>query len=144
MTGTYTPTRPLMNGAELATFKVDEHGRDYTVSCDGDDDAEQAMREGWRILYCWGRDGWDLGAWPYVVIYVRDHVDQFELQQIVEGDHTAYRFPTKGERDAAVDYLFLWYTAEHEWSPITWNTRDLLEVEGGYEPDPKFRGPYRA
>lgn len=28
--------------------------------------------DGWRAVSAWGKDGWDLGDWPYVVVLFRD------------------------------------------------------------------------
>ena len=99
----------------------------------------------------WGRDGWNLGDWPYVMIYVREtsgrfephHPDgRFELMQIVEGDRTVYRFLTAADRDAATDYLFLWYAAGARWAPLGYEDRLRLDA-GELTVDEKFRGPYR-
>ena len=41
---------------------------------DGYDWIAQAESEGWRAVSGWGRDGWDLGDWPYVVYCFRERV----------------------------------------------------------------------
>lgn len=142
MTDSYSPTRPIMGSAELARHKATAHGRDYTVSDDGYDDMEAAAKQGWRTLSSWGHDGWDLGNWPYVSIQVRNRDGRFELQSICEGDHTLYAFDADGDRDAALDYLFLWHAADKDWAPLNWDQRAQLD-EGGFEVDAKFRGPCR-
>lgn len=103
-----------------------------------------ASRSGWRLLSCWGADGWDLGAWPYVSFQLAERPEppRFLLQQIVEGDHDRYAFETDGDRDAALDYLFLWHSAGKDWSPLTYEQRSALD-EGRIEVEPRFRGPYR-
>lgn len=72
---------------------------------DGYDVMEVAMGHGWRALPSWGRDGWDLGSWPLVVIYYRTRPGQFDLAEYVEGDVTTWRFPTSELRGEAIDRL---------------------------------------
>ena len=110
---------------------------------------EIAERQGWHVLANWGRDGWNLGEWPYVMIYIRNTLMappkygiQFEMQQVVEGDHDIYRFDNEDDRDAAIHYLFLWYAADKSWAPLKWEDREKLN-RGELEVDEKFRGPYR-
>lgn len=143
MTNTYTPTRPIMGRAELATFQLSSHGRDYSKSDDGYGDIEVADKAGWTPLYSWGADGWDLGDMPYVSFQVCERDGAFLLQTIVEGDHDLWSFPTRGDRDAAIDYLFLWYAAGKRWAPLTYEQREALDA-GGFEIDPQYRGPYRT
>jgi hypothetical protein len=144
-----TSTRPIMTAAELAEHRVNDHGRDYALSCDGYEDMGVAEQAGWHAVGNWGRDGWDLGSWPYVVLYARvtsgrfephDDAGRWELMQIVEGDHTEYRFLTEADRDAAMDYLFLWYAAAKHWAPLSEEDRARLDA-GTLEVDPKWRGP---
>jgi hypothetical protein len=49
------------------------------------------------------------------------------MQQIVEGDHTLYRFSSEEDRNAAIDYLFLWYAAEKSWAPLEYEDREKLD-----------------
>jgi hypothetical protein len=53
--------------------------------------------------------GWDLGDWPFVVIYHRRTPQGFDLAENVEGDVTCYRYPTRELRDAATDQLSFWH-----------------------------------
>lgn len=133
---TYKP----MTAAELAEHKTGEHGRDYTVSCDGYDDMEQAAAQGWHVLSNWGRDGWDLGDWPYVAISVRTVKGKWQVQQVCEGDHTMYEFASEADRDRAIDYLFLWYAADKFWAPLKWEDRERLD-RGELDVEYRFRGP---
>lgn len=141
-----------MTAAELAEHRTASHGRDLSRSDDGYDDMYLAHAEGWQPLATWGRDGWNLGNWPYVAIYVRDRAETPELQlrgakhelmQITEGDHTLYRFDHAKDRNAAIDYLFLWYSADKSWAPLTYEQRAQLDT-GELSVDGKFRGPYSA
>lgn len=140
--------RKIMTAAELREHRAGEHGRNCRRSSDGYDDMNLAEETGWHALSSWGRDGWNLGDWPYVVIYTRtsgypDTSDRvYELMQVCEGDHTEYRFDHEEDRSAALDYLFLWYAAGRDWAPLTWEQRTQLDA-GKLEVDEKFRGPYR-
>lgn len=141
-TDPYTPTRPLMTRDELATHKHESHSREFAIADDGYDDMALAEKRGWLTVSAWGRDGWDLGEWPYVAFYVRNHDGRFFMQTIVEGDHDIWAFDSQDDRHAAIDYLFLWYAAGKDWSPLTDTDRDALSA-GTYEvPDVKWRGPY--
>lgn len=84
---------------------------------DGYDRMERARPRGWAAIPSWGRDGWDLGSWPYVVISHRNTEDGYELAYNVEGDITVYRYPTAELRDRATDYLAFWHWkhAEEPW-----------------------------
>jgi hypothetical protein len=145
-----TTARPIMNAAELSKHQVQQYGRDYSESCDGYEDMEAEEGRGWHALANWGRDGWDLGTWPYVMIYVRTTSGRFEphdpggrheLMQIVEGDRTVYRFVTEADRNAAIDYLFLWYAADKHWAPITCDQREALDIGYPLAIGDKWRGP---
>lgn len=142
-----------MTAAELATFKTTSYGRNYNESCDGYGDMEAENKRGWHDIPAWGRDGWNLGEWPYVVIYHRttnpgtvtggklDRV--YELMSICEGDRDVYTFPTEADREAATDYLFLWYAAGKRWAPLDWDDREALDA-GDLTVDDKYRGPCRV
>ena len=144
--------REIMTAAGLREHKASEHGRDYRLSDDGYGDMAVALRRGWRDVSGWGRDGWNLGDWPYVMVYFREAGDKgslfvpgrrFELMTVCEGDHTMYAFESAEDRDAATDYLFLWYAAGERWAPLTWEQRAELDA-GTLVVDEKFRGPYRT
>jgi hypothetical protein len=135
--------RPPMTAAELGEHKVTAYGRDYSESDDGYGDMAAEEKRGWGVLPSWGRDGWNLGDWPYVVVYVRDRAgEQHELMVICEGDRTIYAFDMAMDRTAAIDYMFAWYAAGQRWAEWTWEDRERLDV-GHLEVDLKFRGPYR-
>ena len=159
-----------MTAAELRTFQVQEYGRDYAESDDGYSDMEAEEGRGWLAVANWGRDGWNLGTWPYVVMYVRNvtscgfcganltdgsgdgvnghwqnctsNAGRFGLMQIVEGDRTVWAFASQEDREAAIDYLFLWYAAGERWAPLTEGDRERLNV-GELEVPAEFRGPCR-
>jgi hypothetical protein len=76
---------------------------------DGYDCIRAAQQREWSVVSSWGLEGWDLGAWPLVVISHRRTARGFELAYYVEGDVTVYRYPTRELRDAATDCLALWH-----------------------------------
>lgn len=57
---------------------------------DGYDWMETLLGTGWVALPSWGSDGWDAGAWPYIIITVARYRDQagelFGYSTYVEGD----------------------------------------------------------
>jgi hypothetical protein len=76
---------------------------------DGYDRIELARLHAWHAIPSWGRDGWDLGSWPLVVIFHRRIDAGYELAYNVEGDITVYRYPTRELLDAATDGLAFWH-----------------------------------
>lgn len=157
---TYDPVRRVMAQIELQRHHVRNWGRNYSESDDGYSDMEAEERRGWHATAGWGRDGWDLGDWPYVMLYIRRHdstkcdpicvlagprgsdfCPAWELLVIVEGDRSHYAFGSSIDLRAAVDYLFLWHAAGQPWSPVTYENRSLLEA-GTLLVERRFRGPY--
>ena len=39
---------------------------------DGYDDMELAEKIGWHPISAWGKDGWNLGSWPLVIVFFRN------------------------------------------------------------------------
>src|SRR5690242_19666271 len=102
--------RPIMTRAELARHEVSQYGRDYSRSDDGYSDMEVAAEDGWQAVAGWGRNGWDLGNWPYVVISVRDRVEVFGFARPGQFyDATPERLAELCERDA--DFYEVTYEA---------------------------------
>ena len=161
-------TRAIMTASELRRHRVDSHGRDYNKSDDGWSDMEVAASEvpPWRAVSAWGRDGWDLGDWPYVVISVRETHDssqcdpictlagetgsdfcppnRYQMRQTVEGDTDVYAFSTAEDRDAAIDYLFVWYGIGRdydEWAVAGVTSREALDA-GALRVPAEFRGAF--
>jgi hypothetical protein len=81
---------------------------------EGYDRMNFARETGWKPISSWGRDGWDLGSWPYVIVY---HRGETELALDVEGDITLETFATVEERDSRTDELafFNWKNANEAW-----------------------------
>ena len=81
---------------------------------DGYDIMEPARAMCWNAIPSWGRNGWDLGSWPYVVVYHRRAVDGWQIAYYVEGDLTVYSYPSRELRDAATDCLAFWHWKHEE------------------------------
>lgn len=78
----------------------------FDVSGDGYDWMDEAMRDGWRMVASWGRDGWDMGDWPYVVIGYRKLPDATYVSiQRIEGDLQAWHHTNKDTLTAHLDGL---------------------------------------
>jgi hypothetical protein len=102
---------------------------------DGYDRIRTARQYGWRAVPSWGLEGWDLGAWPLVVVWHRRTTSGFELAYDVEGDVAVYRYPTRELQDAATDCLALWH----------WKREGKDWVEGVESIDAapaRIRGPF--
>lgn len=103
---------------------------------DGYDRMDAARLQGWASVPSWGRDGWDLGDWPYVVIYHRRQAGEYQLATNVEGDTDVWGYATREERDAATDYLAHYYW---RWHKEPW----IVGIPEGDEP-PHLCGPYSS
>jgi hypothetical protein len=101
----------------------------------GYDVMEPARRQVWEAIPSWGRDGWDLGSWPLVIVFHRDTSACFELAEYVEGDVTVYRYPSRELRDAATDRLafFHWEHEGEEW---------VGGIESADDMPSRLRGPF--
>jgi hypothetical protein len=91
----------------------------------------------WRAVAAWGRDGWDLGSWPLVVIYWREpRAEEFDMAYYVEGDVTTYRFDSSLKREVATDGLAFFHWKHAALGPG-------VEQYGSAEELPReLRGPY--
>ena len=79
----------------------------------------------------WGRDGWDLGDWPYVKISHGQMPAGFVVECYVEGDRSFYVTPDTATRDRVTDYLAWFY----------WTNRE--ELDCAFEDMPAERcGPF--
>jgi hypothetical protein len=89
----------------------------------------------WKPIPTWGRDGWELGSWPYVVVYHRTADHAWQLTENVEGDVTVYSYPSQELRDAATDCLAFsyWKDGQRGWAA------DIDSVD--VAPD-DLRGPF--
>jgi hypothetical protein len=99
---------------------------------EGYDRMEFARRLGWDAIANWGLNGWDLGSWPYVVVY---HRGETELAVDVEGDIDIEEFATREERDRRTDEIafFYWKNNEEEW---------VNGIDSHEQMPPNLRGPF--
>lgn len=130
-----TPTTPTSAwGHEM---KLQPTGRITLGSLAGDgyDLMEVAGRDGWRPISSWGKDGWDLGDWPYVVVYWRTPAPgEYQVATVVEGDVDAHTFATPEERVEHTDGIADFYWRAHA-SRSPWLTeRSKADRSGPYVP----------
>lgn len=88
----------------------------------------EGLPEGWHPEPIWGRDGWDLGAWPLVVValYIDEEEGRFAAATYTEGDVTARRYKSRGALYVAVNGI-----AEFHWRlGQARGPRDLPEGSG--------------
>jgi hypothetical protein len=97
------------------------------VDGDGYDWMEQ-LPQGWVPVASWGRDGWDLGSWPYAIVVEYRNAEQgvYSVGTYVEGDITVERFQNASEQYEAIDKI-----AEFYWraNPSS-GPQDLPDSEG--------------
>jgi hypothetical protein len=102
---------------------------------DGFDSMDAARARRWEAIPVWGRDGWDLGDWPLVVIYTRHDAGGWYLAENVEGDVTVRSFPDEAQRTAAIDALaFDWW--KYAESPHVAGYATVADLPG------ELRGPF--
>lgn len=124
---------------ELKQYEVEPSGfwNGTWMLGDGYDVMEHAHNKGWGVIGGWGRDGYDLGSWPYVIVFEKKEGDTYNLVLYVEGDVTAYKVPTLELRNAIVDEIafFYWKNHEEDW------VKDYSSVD---ELPEELKGPCRA
>lgn len=105
---------------------------------DGYDMMEIAAKKGWYAIAGWGKQGWDLGSWPLVIVFkkrIKDVENCYLVAVYVEGDVTQYATPDIETRNALIDEtaFFYWKHADREWVK-------------GYDSVESFpdRGPYQG
>ncbi len=104
---------------------------------DGYDDMDFAQKKDWRAIGDWGKPGYNLGTWPYVIIFFRDREERFDVIEYVEGDVTMWSCPTQEIREAVTNELafFHWKHKSEPWVELYASVDEL--------PD-DLRGPYRS
>ncbi|MEU0237639.1 hypothetical protein ABZ234_08105 [Nocardiopsis sp. NPDC006198] len=95
------------------------------------------LDEGWEAKAAWGRDGWDLGAWPYVIVAVFDDAtaEVHAYATYVEGGINIKAYTTAEERDASIDEVAAFYWRNYNSGP-----EDLAPE--GQPLAPHHRGPF--
>lgn len=97
----------------------------------------EQLPDGWHVEPSWGRDGWDLGAWPLIVValFVDEKSDRYAVATYTEGDVTVNRYQSRGALYVAVNKI-----AEFHWRmEQSLGPDDLPEGEGLLA---KHCGPY--
>jgi hypothetical protein len=127
---------------ELNKYKVDP-GNFWKgllmLGGDGYDDMELAEKHGWQPISAWGKDGWNLGSWPLVIVFYRNLKKEdeifYQVIEYVEGDVTMWSCPTKEIRQKVTDELafFHWKHSKEEWVK-DYDSVDQLpdELRGSY------------
>ena len=69
----------------------------------------------WRVTGAWGREGYDLGAWPYIVFAQAEAADAtgslYGYCTYVEGDVAAHWFRDEEAKNHAISKEAYWYWA---------------------------------
>jgi hypothetical protein len=88
----------------------------------------ERLPAGWEAVPSWGRDGWDLGAWPLCVVAAYDNPDAnaFAVGVYTEGDMRVTHHSTQLDLYIAIDEVAEWYW-RHEYAI---GPKDLPEGEG--------------
>ncbi len=92
-------------------------------------------RCGWHAVCSWGRDGWDLGCWPQVIVAHHDRPGCYGLCLYVEGDLDLSAYPTREARDQATDRLAAYYWRYYQHGPTDLPASDT-------DLQPHHRGPF--
>lgn len=99
-----TTTQTTFTGPDLPLDDRSGDGYDYL------DTAENA---GWTVIAQWGAEGYDFGAWPYVIGFARqinkDGKRHFGYGLYVEGDTTTKYFDTLEACKEAIDRDAHWF-----------------------------------
>lgn len=97
----------------------------------------ERLSAGWHAEPSWGRDGWDLGAWPLIVVAVFEDEERgrYAAATYTEGDVTVNRYRSRGALHAAVNEI-----AEFHWRLGQSLGPDDLPEESGLLA--KHCGPY--
>lgn len=121
-----------MDTAPVSTVRS-SRGFEGSYCDDGYEFIEVGTGAGWRAVAGWGRDGWDLGDWPYVVYLFRGDV---ERASYCEGDIVIETYASAEDRERATDTtaLFYWQAHGEDWAE---------GVTPGDQPA-HLRGPYSS
>jgi hypothetical protein len=99
---------------------------------DGYDQMERLGQASWSPVSSWGRDGWDLGDWPYVIVYARVYKNAPQVLIVTEGDNDLWEFPDKQTQSSFIDEWAQWWWENHSNGP----SEDT--------PAEDRKGPYRS
>ncbi len=102
----------------------------------GYDAIEFAEWRKWKVVPSWGRDGYDLGSWPLVIVFFRNREERFDIAYYVEGDVVMYACPTQDIRNQIVDAIAFFHW---NWEGANW----VQGIESVDELPEELKGPYR-
>jgi uncharacterized protein DUF3846 len=121
--------------SQYATTPEPFWGEQHRAGVTGYDVMEIAAGNGWCAIGVWGRDGWSLGRWPYVIFFTRRQGERWELAHYIEGDIATYAFPNQTTRDTVIDGQAFWYW---KYGDEPW----VSEYDRFEQLPPRLRGPY--
>jgi hypothetical protein len=98
---------------------------------------EEGLPEGWYVEPMWGRDGWNLGSWPYVIValFIDDERERYAVTTYVEGDINVRRYKSRGALYVAVNEIAEWHWRFGQ-------SRGPRALPGGGGLLPHHSGPY--
>lgn len=114
-------------------------GYGFDSSGDGADWSDHMVSRGWQVPGSWGRDGWDVGDWPYQLIAYRKEAPFFVMTR-TEGDLQVVQCDTLEEAIAKIDWWVATLWRAHHRSVI--EDPDFEVGPDGLPTDNKFRGPF--
>ena len=123
---------------ELVQYRVepDSFWQELRASgYDGYGIIEASRRWNWHVIAAWGQEGWNLGEWPYVIVFFQNREQEYRLVLYVEGDITEYACPTRDLRNAVCDEIafFYWKHGGESW---------VKEYDSAEQAPDELRGPY--
>lgn len=132
------PLKPVASQMNAYQVEPDPFWGSAILIGDGYDVMEKAEEQGWHVISSWGKDGWDLGSWPLVIVFVRKKEGKYEVVEYIEGDITQWSCPSKLLRQQIIDSLafFHWKHTEKPW------VKDYESIDQ-VPLDSELRGPYR-
>jgi hypothetical protein len=68
-----------------------------------------AEKRGWEVIGTWGKDCYNLGSPPYVMIFFRDRENLFDVIEYSEGEVTMYACPSEAIREQITNELALFH-----------------------------------
>lgn len=109
-----TSTITTKDTNEVITFTAPA-GRDDDngYSRDGYDWMDAASETGWHTLSNWGKDGWDAGQWPYVMVSLAktadEHGNLYGMTTYCEGDMVTTFYRSQSEQWKAITAWCHWH-----------------------------------
>jgi len=102
---------------------------------DGYDFIETNRKLGWKPIPAWGRDGWDMGRWPALIVMTNDDFTHPRMLVYIEGDVDVTEFDSATDRDAALNEVAerFWRAGESD------GPKDIAAFRNGQLPD-RYRG----